>query len=377
MILTLSRRPFLFFRVKGSGMELSVKQQVRIANRIQGELQELWATRGAKLGDSLDSAVRRLDRLSSIKDKLTVCSQRGWHRAAERLLAEALRMFQDIAFTGDALRRNSRITTAIPSLREILADLAQIDDEFGELKYDGKEPALSVVTEPIELEGVYLGEFEIKLPLNLLGRPGRGPVYEVIALDPHPAVGSDGVTHPHVQDDTLCAGDAGAAIDTALSTGRLCDFFLLVRSVLAHYNADSPYVTLERWEGVPCADCGYTVNEDDSFFCHLCDCTLCEGCASSCYVCEETTCGGCLRKCPVCEDAAVCESCFRVCPECGNELCRLCLEEDQCPCRNEEEEDVREEAGEVPGSGEQPTASDGTASGQDAVQSDRVGQPRG
>ena len=101
-------------------MELTIRHQVRIAIRIQSELQDLWATRAARAGDSLDSAIRRLNRLSSVRDMLTVCSEKGWHRAAERLMAESHRIFQDIAFTTDALRRNSRMQPVIPSLRDIL-----------------------------------------------------------------------------------------------------------------------------------------------------------------------------------------------------------------------------------------------------------------
>ena len=57
-------------------------------------------------------------------------------------------------------------------------------------------------------------------------------MYRVVALDPHPAGSDESVTHPHVRDEQLCAGDAAAAIRSALAGGRICDFFLLVRSVL-------------------------------------------------------------------------------------------------------------------------------------------------
>ena len=63
----------------------------------------------------------------------------------------------------------------------------------------------------------------------------------MIALDPHPAALNDAVTHPHVSDERLCTGDAGAAIQAALAAGRVFDFFTLVRSVLVTYNPESPY----------------------------------------------------------------------------------------------------------------------------------------
>lgn len=322
-------------------MELSIKHKVRIAQIVQDQLQKSKRHRWQKLSDSLESAVRRLDRLNAIKHKLELCGERGWTRASQRLTSEAEATFADIAFTAQDLQRHARRRPPLPSMRDLVADLSQLEDEFGELKYDRPEQALSVVTEPIELEDIYLGDFEIRLQLDLLDRIGRGPVYRVVALDPHPAGGNDSVTHPHVQDETLCAGDAGAAIDTALSSGRLCDFFMLVRSVLQHYNPDSPYVSLDRWEGITCADCGYTVNEEDVYYCHLCDAPLCEDCAGSCFVCEETTCGSCMDTCPVCEEP-VCRACMTTCPECGEVLCRACFEDHSCACGNEEDDDEQE-----------------------------------
>jgi hypothetical protein len=47
-------------------------------------------------------------------------------------------------------------------------------------------------------------------------------------MDPHPSSRNNEVTHPHVSGERLCAGDAGAAIEAAIASGRICDFFVLV-----------------------------------------------------------------------------------------------------------------------------------------------------
>ena len=116
--------------------------------------------------------------------------------------------------------------------------------------------------EPITLEDVYLGEFEIRLDVFRLSELSSRIPYTVIALHPHPASSSDDVTHPHVSGRHLCEGDGSAAIRAALSHGRLFDFFSMVLGVLRTYNSDSPYVRLEDWNGVSCYDCGREMNRE-------------------------------------------------------------------------------------------------------------------
>ena len=70
-----------------------------------------------------------------------------------------------------------------------------------------------VTTEPIELEGIALGRFEIRF--NWLTVADERP-YRVVALDPNPASRSADTTHPHVQYERLCEGDGARAIHQAL-----------------------------------------------------------------------------------------------------------------------------------------------------------------
>lgn len=156
-------------------------------------------------------------------------------------------------------------------------------------------------------------------------------------MDPHPASCNECVTHPHVSDERLCPGDAGAAINMALSAGRICDFFLLVRSVLTSYNPGSPYVSLDNWHGKACYDCGYVVDGDEIYWCCYCENDFCSDCSSYCRRCEDTFCRSCLEECQVCNDL-ICRSCMTSCPECNEQLCKNCLDDMECPCLKENEE---------------------------------------
>ena len=138
-------------------------------------------------------------------------------------------------------------------------------------------------------------------------------------------------------------GDAGAAISAALAAGRICDLFLLVRSVLMHYNPHSPFVSLDNWHGIACHECGYITSGDDVFWCAACEHDFCGDCSSYCRRCDESTCINCLENCPAC-DEPVCPSCMTRCPDCEEPICKTCLEEQQCPCIEENEENQDEQA---------------------------------
>ncbi len=226
--------------------------------------------------------------------------------------------------------------TQAPSLRDVYEELVQAGEECEGLRYSVKDRSLAVRTEPIELEGVYLGEFEIQLHIPSLSEMRYNSMYSIVALDPHPAGSNQCVTHPHVSDEKLCAGDAVAAIQQALVNGRICDFFHLVQAVLTTYNPGSPYVKLEEWDGMPCYDCGYAMASDDSCFCQACENDYCEECISYCRQCEDSYCPGCMEDCSVCGDPT-CAACMTDCPNCGERLCHSCLEDNQCPCIEEME----------------------------------------
>ena len=87
-----------------------------------------------------------------------------------------------------------------------------------------------------------------------------------------------------------------------------CDWavmFILARTGKT-YNAESPYVSLDDWEGRPCYDCGYTTHEDDCFWCEGCDNDFCEECYSYCCSCDVSLCQGCPRaRLPSCSRTSI------------------------------------------------------------------------
>jgi hypothetical protein len=296
--------------------------------RAVNRLRELYVARAVKrleseFVQSLADHQRALERARGMLRQVAIM---GWSATAlqvRRGLVEVQRAARAaLERIGQQMEEPAAI---VPDLRCLLAELNQLYDEFGEIQVDLKRNTLSVTTEPITLEEVYLGPFAIELHWPRLLAVPSSHCFEIVALDPHPAATNDSVTHPHVNDGALCAGDAALPIQRALEQCRLADAFCLIRCVLTTYNPDSPHVHLADWQGQRCYGCGCSVDPDDRCWCEACDHDFCQECITSCTCCGCTRCSECLERCPDCDDSC-CPSCLARSAHSREPACRSCLE---------------------------------------------------
>lgn len=325
-------------------MDCPDRNAIRLANDIQDHLVASNQQQSLRWADSLRYPVEQLQQLARIRHKLGLCQARQYHAAAGHLRTRLVRLLPDLIGEIESLQQlDKRRPVAVPSLRELVAEIQQIQQEFDSYDYNRKTRVLSVTTDPIELEGIALGPFRINLHLASLASLANRDVYDIEALEPNPAATDSGITHPHVSHGRLCEGDASAPIRSALQEGRICEFLLLVRSVLQTYNGHSPYVPLNNWESQPCHDCGYHMHDDNRYYCESCENDLCDECISYCRKCDRSICRGCLVECPHCQDL-YCERCMDACSECRHACCPSCLADDLCPtCKEEQERNEREQ----------------------------------
>jgi hypothetical protein len=321
------------------------KNLIRMADKIQEALIKLKHSRYLELMRQLTTFAGKLQELTADSRKMGASLVKGWFSAAERCCKSVSRLLNDVPYSVSKIQQ---LTDApqkeIPKLSSLVDELNQVQQEFGGLELDNVENTISVITEPINLDDVYLGPFRIQLELKKFSELYQNSPYYVIALEPNPAATDETVTHPHVSNEKLCEGDGCVTIRNALEEGRICDFFTMVRSILNTYNPDSPYVALYDWNGEPCYDCGYVMSSEDTYYCYYCEHDYCSQCSTYCRFCEETVCLGCSAECPHCEEM-VCQKCIRRCTECKELCCKSCLEEDVCPtCKEEmEKEDEDQE----------------------------------
>jgi hypothetical protein len=315
------------------------KNLIRIANRIQDTLTKLRNNHYAEVLNRIEKLLDKMEELQ-VKSKLMRESlTHGWNFSAEECCNNLSRILNDVTHSTSHVQQLVDLPRKkVPMLSELGNELEQLMQEFEEVDINLAEGTISVETEPITLEEIYLGPFKIQLRLAMLSKLYTSPAYHVIALDPHPAATSEEVTHPHVSNEQLCEGDGSAAVRASLEDGRLYDFFTLVKSILNTYSPDSPYVAISEWEGISCYNCGYTCGSDNCYFCGSCDRDYCEECSLCCHECDETVCSGCVTSCSICDDS-VCPNCVRTCSECGSYCCKSCMEGTICKdCQESEVE---------------------------------------
>ena len=121
--------------------------------------------------------------------KIRKTTDHGWQLAVAELACslryEVARVRAELADIDQQLA----IATAadsVPLATDIHRDLAALGDEFSCWSCDRANKTLSVTTSPIELAGIYLGPFEIRLNWDRI-RGGDADTYRVIALDPRPS----------------------------------------------------------------------------------------------------------------------------------------------------------------------------------------------
>ena len=272
--------------------------------------------------------------------RLRIAVQKRWRHAQaaqHERLKQALHTLQDeLQAAVNGVQQPAMVAVASP--REILSDLMALPAEFDQVSYEPRHALLSATTGPVTVEGLYLGPFRIELDLRTLT---PHPSYLVVAEEPQRPERNSEVTHPHVEGERLCEGEGTMAIRAAVRSGRLLDFFLIVRNLLHTYNAASPYVSIGDWDGASCSECDYSMDGEDARSCERCEATLCSECSRCCGDCSETLCTNCSRVCHGC-DEDLCRGCAKACCDCHQEFCSSCLENDErCHVCHEENQEQR------------------------------------
>ena len=342
------------------------KNLIRLSNLLLDSLNEVKKAKLLQIQSVMEDFCTRCSDAKKDSKLFRTAIEKGLLTGVENIRSRIDRNLNDFSYHLQKFKELVNTDeTVLPKFSEIYAELVQIEQEFGQIKFDSNKKTLSVTTEPITLENIPLGPFEVQLSIGQIAKLYSDTPYSIIALEPNPAGSNDCVTHPHVSDERLCEGDGHVAIRSAIEQGRFCDFFTLAVNILQTYNPDSPYISLDDWEGTSCYDCGCTVSDDDHYYCEYCDRDYCSECSTYCQKCDTTICLGCAYECPSCNEP-VCHNCTAKCEDCERTFCKDCLDEEGL-CQNCQEQRKESENEEQEQLSEEPKANA-------AVQSDSVGQ---
>jgi len=240
----------------------------------------------------------------------------------------------------DVLARVKGVQDAAAALRKVLeqpprlvssvstwiAELQEIEEEFGGVRIDLRTKCISATTEPITLEDLRLGAFRVEFLWGRWPFSTDAACFDIVALEPNYASVDDHVAHPHVRGTKLCAGRAIMPLRKALEEGRLADAYSLIRSVLTTYNRGSAYVRLDNWSSnTECHDCGHPMRDDDARYCEGCGHDVCDDCMGVCSACDASRCFGCLQRCAVCQERC-CARCLKPSAHSQRRCCAGCLQ---------------------------------------------------
>ena len=331
---------------------MNQSQQRRLWIRAAIKIREQYLSQATGFPNVNSPPIDQWMRVMRLSRLMTKAEQHHWPVAFQRCLQE---LKQTQARLSHELTTNQSGLTmikypkAIPSLRELIAELCSLADEFDETSIDWSQQEIIVRTPAIVLREVNLGEFEIRLCWSELGdlQP-----YRIVSLA---ETGTDDVHHPHVQGDTLCEGEGKIPVSQALAEGRLGDFFILVQQILQTYNPGSAYVPLERWWNSSCADCNDSMSQEESRHCSICEHQICEYCRRNCVACSDHLCTSCADTCSACDDT-FCRDCISNCESCGECCCRPCLSDQTCSSCLEESMENEDALSENPASDPPPAA---------------------
>ena len=315
---------------------------IALAWRLARRLHRTWTeddphaetdSRWQRLGRSWHLLGEQRERWLKARDRFPAASE----RLREVFAGNARSFARDI---GEARLSLAPTPQTAPDVREFFADIRQLEAEFESLEVNWNDKLLRVTTEAIELRGVELGPFAIELAWENRDRPAP---FEIVALQPNPASGGKGITHPHVRDRQLCPGDAAGPLRRALTDGRIADAFVLIRSVLRTYNPSSPYAQLSEWGGQPCSECGSAVDDDERYLCEGCDADFCGECSRGCARCGSSRCSDCLDPCALCDrdlcagcldsddERSLCNDCRIACSTCSKPTPKDRIRDRLCP----------------------------------------------
>jgi len=147
------------------------KNLIRLSSLLLDSLYELKKAKLRQIQSVMDDFGLRCSDATKDSHLFYAAIERGWLSSAEQVISRVNRNLNDFSYY---LQRFKELVnadeTVLPKLADIYAELIQIEQEFGEIKFDSNEKAISVTTEPIILNNIPLGPFEVKLSIDQISK---------------------------------------------------------------------------------------------------------------------------------------------------------------------------------------------------------------
>jgi len=249
-------------------------------------------SRGRMLRSNLENnnLKNQISKLIFILNRLENCSENNMDRSINAMFeyVRKNKIIEDVQQGVNFLAsvRNTRETSDdISNLSLITKDLYYLKRDFNCVRLSFQPLSITIRTDPIFLthasvnlgNPVEIGEIDIQLFLTGIEefRIRAKPVRDSTKFSSERS-GSDRYFHPHINiDGSICLGNNGETINSAIRQCRFLDTFELLSFLLKNYNSGSPYRVLNSWVMPECQSCGDSTRLK-CFFTHQ---YVCESCA--------------------------------------------------------------------------------------------------
>ena len=148
--------------------------------------------------------------LATESKKAGLALTKNWLSSSEKCCSRLTRTLDEIAYSASRIKPLTNDNLKTVNITQIIDELRQTEQEFGQISFNKDKNTVSVTTDNITLDDLYLGPFQIELQINKLSEIYRDSPYYCIALEPNSAATNEEVTHPHISSDKLCEGDGSA-----------------------------------------------------------------------------------------------------------------------------------------------------------------------
>ncbi len=150
----------------------------------------------------------------------------------------------------------------------LVRNLIDLSERVPTLVFNRKTGTLWVHTMPVNLNGIFLGSFQLVLAVGRRNFLDQAELPLSVRMLGYP--GSKYQQHPHVRNDRLDFGDQTGQARAALYAGRLLEFFTLTSKILEKYQPWRAYTRLEsqgNQDERSCYECGDDRHENAGINC--------------------------------------------------------------------------------------------------------------
>ena len=140
-----------------------LRKQIWFVNQILTALTKQHHSQYREILNKTTKLQEKLQEVTTETRRIQKALDHRWLSAAGKSKVRLERALNDLPYLiTNAKQFIARPVNKVPTFRDLMAEFTQLADEFGNVTFDMENQSISITTESIDLDDVYLGEFKIE-----------------------------------------------------------------------------------------------------------------------------------------------------------------------------------------------------------------------